>query len=116
MPVNKLPERKIEVAIPEPPPSIAALQTLEEADQIKTEEVTATTLAKAIRPVVKVASKYQAQAGYFINQSNAAGLVAKLRESGFEAAMEKAGRGWRVLVKTTAKELKAKGFTAITIN
>lgn len=109
VPARKLPERGIEVPIPEPPPEIAGLQ--------KRVEVSTGEAEKTI--------VYKVNAGFFVNKSDASRLAEKLNASGFETCIKKVddpamvGKGWRVQVgafksKANAlnlqRSLKAKGF------
>jgi cell division protein FtsN len=130
MPVKKTPERKIEVAIPEAPASIKALQRLQEAmsaEARKKEKAKAKVAAKVVRPRRKMvyrakpaaAHHYKVQAGWFADKGNADELASKLKASGFEVYQKKVSGGWRVQAgayktKSTAealrKKLKDKGF------
>lgn len=122
-PARKLSERKIEVPIPEPPPSIKALQRLQ---AVMSKE------AAVPGPGEKVAGKkvpcakglFKVQAGWFIKKENAERLVSNLKAKGFDAFIKKVGRGWRVQVgayysrshaKTQQKKLRASGFDSTLI-
>lgn len=102
IPIKKIPERRIEVAIPEPPPSIKALQELErimtpEAGKKKPAAVAVKPVpvkkTMAIKPVY-----YKVQAGVFVDKVNAQALADKVRASGFEVYLKKISTGWRVQV------------------
>ncbi len=136
VPVKNIPDQKIQVDIPEPPPSIAALQDVEELglDDEEFSKTTPTTIKKA--PVKKTISTrtypvssggtryYKVQAGYFSSRSSALSLASKLRASGFSTYVRKIGSGWRVqagayYTKTYAqnlqRSLKKKGFNSTLI-
>ena len=117
-PVKKMPQEKIEMAIPEPPESIAGLQAIEEVEAVIEKPKPAPQKKSYPRTSGRY---YKVQAGYFNVKSNAYNLAKKLRLSGFETYIKKIGRGWRVQVgafrgKTRAQNLKsalrAKGFEA----
>jgi hypothetical protein len=131
VPVKKPAPARIEVPIPEPPPSLAGLQRIED-------------LTKEAKPVAKPAAKpaakapvsakvcapqkpcqyYKVQAGFFVNKDNALNLAKKLQSNGFGTFLKKFKNGWRVQVgafssKARAlqlqKSLKAKGFDSTLI-
>ena len=139
--VKKAPS-KIEVTIPEPPPSIKALQKLEEAMSASVETSTSAPRASVdelagkpaevkkmeIRPML-VRKKaggagkcyYKVQAGWFADKSNAEKLANQLKAKGFDIYVKKVRDGWRVQVgafrsKTEAKVLQStlgeKGFNS----
>jgi cell division protein FtsN len=125
-PVKK-PEKKIDVAIPEPPPSIAGLQSLEELEVV--EEKTVMAPKEKVEPVVtqripSVGPYYKVQAGYFNNKNNALNLSAKLQANGVDTFVRKIGKGYRVQAGAYSTKkwaivqrdaLKRKGFDAIII-
>ena len=134
MPVKKTPEQQIVVAIPEPPPSIQALQKLQEAMSKEATKKVATVSPRKLpsrhRDVCPVQRRlagkhyYKVQAGWFLEEGNANGLATKLKESGFEVYIKKVGRGWRVQVgayktkpsaEVLRKRLKEKGFDSTII-
>ncbi|MGB9613711.1 MAG: SPOR domain-containing protein [Candidatus Margulisiibacteriota bacterium] len=123
---------KIEVSIPEPPPSLKALEQLQKAlspeavtkkEEIKKEEV----IKKVAQPVLRKKGKgryYKVQAGWFKDKIAAEGLAERLRNSGFEVYVKKVFGGWRVQVgafvrKSSADLQKRKlidqGFKALII-
>ncbi|MDD5382569.1 MAG: SPOR domain-containing protein, partial [Candidatus Margulisbacteria bacterium] len=117
VPVKK-PEAKIEVAIPEPPPSIAGLQKAGLLSK-EAEQVAKPTAEKRVCAPAAVGKYYKVQAGFFVVKTNANNMVSKLKSQGFDAFIVKLGRGWRVQAgafksKKYALErqraLKAKGF------
>jgi len=136
-PVKKLPER-IEVAIPEPPPSIQALQKLQEimsaevgsAEAKKEEKKVAVVPKKVVKKVVaKPAAKavitgkgyYKVQAGLFSQKTKALALADQVKTKGFDVCLKKVSSGWRVQVgafrtKSSAAKLisslNKKGFKA----
>jgi hypothetical protein len=133
VPVQKTPQQ-IKVAIPEPPPSIAHLQKLEDIEgitgevrHIEVKPVTVTTVAR-VRPTVGYTAGsgtyYKVQAGFFKVKSNAIALAGKLRASGFESFIRKIDSGWRVQAgafkskkwaQDLQRSLKAKGFESVLI-
>jgi len=126
-PVKK-PEKKIDVAIPAPPPSIAGLQSLEELELVEEKEVMAPAPKKEMVPVTQYAPSvgpyYKVQAGYFHNKTNALNLSAKLKANGIDAFVRKIGKGYRVQAGAYSTKkwatvqrdaLKRKGFDAIII-
>jgi cell division septation protein DedD len=129
VPVKKIPERRIEVAIPEPPPSIAAMQRLEEVmiEELEKEEQASVVVAKPKpkpKPKAGAIHYYKVQAGVFSEKNNAVGFAKKLGASGFETYIKKVSKGWRVQVGAFFKKaqaldlqntLNAKGFKSIII-
>lgn len=115
---------KIEVAVPEPPASIAHLQKVAMAVKKTTASkpaVKKTVKQTAVCPsttAVKV-RYYKIQAGWFSNKNSATALSERLIGDGFETLVKKSGKGWRVQTgafrsKAGAlnlqKSLKAKGY------
>lgn len=125
VPVKKIPEHKIEVAIPEPPPSIAAMQSLEEVSPPAVEKPEPKPEPEPeLEPKVETKHYYKVQAGVFSQKNNAVEFAKKLRASGFETYIKKVCKGWRVQVGAFSKKaraqhlqntLKAKGFKSIVI-
>jgi cell division septation protein DedD len=134
VPVKELPARKIEVAIPEPPPSIAALQEFEEIVLVEEEEeskpASEPIAPKATEPKAKKDSAagatkyYKVQAGVFAEKANADSLAKKLRTNGFDTYIRKVSKGWRVQVGAfigkkwalnLQQSLKARGFQSMVI-
>lgn len=129
MPVKKKPIERIEVTIPEPPPSIAAMQAdlaTQEAIDVE-EERTPVTIKPRRGKVVKtytaaVSGRYwKVQAGLFSNKSDALALERRLKAAGFDTyVVKKIDSGkWRVQIgayesKQWAEKLRrsltAKGF------
>ncbi len=95
---------KIQVAIPEPPASIAHLQKLAAAVSLETAKKVKTTVkAPIMKPLiksksaVKVSKKlYKIQAGLFTKKADALALSEKLNGDGFETSVKKVGGSWRV--------------------
>ncbi len=130
-PVKKKPAQKIEVTIPEPPPSIAGLQSLEELETLEAavKKEVPEPEPEVEKPKTTVyypeAQKYfKVQAGFFHIKSNALNLAKKIESNGFDTYVKKLSQGWRVQVgafisKTRAlnrmNALKQKGFTAIIV-
>ncbi|MFA4906577.1 MAG: SPOR domain-containing protein [Candidatus Margulisiibacteriota bacterium] len=128
MPLKKPSEKKIEVAIPEPPPSIKALQKLREAMSVEAKKVEPKKkeAVRAAKPKPKVARKtvlrrgyYKVQAGLFEEKENADEHAAILIKSGFDAYIKKVDGGWRVqagayraksAAEALRQELKAKNL------
>ncbi|MEE8638070.1 MAG: SPOR domain-containing protein [Candidatus Margulisiibacteriota bacterium] len=127
VPVKKIPERRIEVAIPEPPPSIAAMQRLEEVmiEELEKEEPAEVVVAKPKpKPKAGAIHYYKVQAGVFSEKNNAIGFAKKLRASGFETYIKKVSKGWRVQAGAFFKKaqalhlqnsLNAKGFKSVIV-
>jgi hypothetical protein len=128
VPVKKMPGRQIEVAIPEPPASVAALQEFEEIILEEKEEEVQPEPSKPQPAKPEVVKKrasppdtkyYKVQAGVFGSKTNASDLAKKLRASGIDTFIRKVSQGWRVqagayMSKKWAlnqqHKLKAKGF------
>jgi cell division protein FtsN len=133
VPVKKMPKEKIEVTIPEAPPSVAHLQKLEKLSGLKsaTKPTTPAPAVCATKPVVsnsttKVVSGkyYKLQVGLFTYKSNAVNLTTKLTSCGLEAFYRSVKGKWRVQAgayrkKSDAlnaqKALKKKGYDSIII-
>lgn len=131
MPARKVPRPKIEVTIPEPPASIAALQEFEEiTKEVKTEPAKPKPkiVKKSVKPEKQYTSVekryYKVQAGIFVHKSNALKTAERLEANGFQTYMKKVDQGWRVQVGAYIKEsmaqslqkaLSAKGFAASVI-
>jgi cell division septation protein DedD len=130
VPVKKIPERKIDIVIPEPPPSVAALQNLEEVmgAELEKAEAPRLTIAEA-KPklvaepkVIKSQSGihyYKVVAGLYADKDRATALVQDLNANGFGTYLKEMNAGWRVQVgafkdKVRAQHLlqslKIKGF------
>jgi N-acetylmuramoyl-L-alanine amidase len=137
VPVKKKPARKIEVMIPEPPASIAGLQSLDELS-IETEEKPKAVVKEVVKPKVPVArvasttsyspatgKYYKVQAGIFTNRGNALLLAGKLGANGFETYTKKLKNGkWRVQAGAfknkkyaldMQRSLRARGFNSVLI-
>ncbi|MBU1026952.1 MAG: SPOR domain-containing protein [Candidatus Margulisbacteria bacterium] len=130
VPVKNIPDEQIQVDIPEPPPSIAALQDVEELSlDDDAPATTVTTVKKATvrktistrtSPVSSGGTKYyKVQAGFFTSKTSALNLASKLRSSGFSTYVRKIGSGWRVQAgayymkahaQNLQRSLKKKGF------
>lgn len=128
LPVKKVPEGRIEAVIPEPPPSIKALQKLRAA--VSLEAGTKEVRAVAGKDKVKVKAKgetrkrygkqyYKVQAGLYANKNSARKLSQKIEDSGFSTYIKKVRSGWRVQAGAfrsrgeaagLQKSLRAKGF------
>lgn len=112
VPTKKLPQRRIQIEIPEPPAEIAGLQKLEDvADKViekasvQKAPVKKKTVSKpipkqtTIKKTVAAAPSghyYKVQAGVFNNKNNAVSLSKKLNASGFANFIRKLNSGWRV--------------------
>lgn len=131
MPIKKPSGKKIEAAIPEPPPSIKALQKLREAMSIEAKKLeagkqkavqAAKPKPKPKRVVRRAAAKrgyYKVQAGLFEEKENADELAAILEKNGFDYYTRKVDGGWRVqagayraksAAEALRQELKAKNL------
>jgi len=133
-PTKKIPER-IEVAIPEPPPSIKALQKLREvmsaevsSAEAKKEEKKVAVAPKKVKQKAAAAKAvktgkgyYKVQAGLFAQKAKAQTLANQVKAKGFDVCLKKVGSGWRVQVgafktKSAAAKLSgtlsSKGFKA----
>jgi cell division protein FtsN len=127
-PVQKSPGPKINVAIPEPPASIASLQKLQAA--MSREAVKSKPVAAKVPPRSPARTKrarltgkhyYKVQVGLFEDKAAAEELGAKVQAAGFDLYVKKVGGGWRAQVgayrtKEGAEELRgqltAKGFSS----
>lgn len=111
VPVRELPEPRIEVAIPEAPPSIKGLQETEKISlpEVVRKEEKAKVEEKAplaIKlPVHKVAASrpagkhyYKVQAGLYVDKGKAEELAEQVEAQGFEIYLKKVSDGWRVQV------------------
>lgn len=131
-PVRKDSIKKLEIVIPEPPPSIAGLQSFEELEE--SEEIIEVPAVEEKRPVVKpkrvyaapasVGPYYKVQAGFFNEKSNALRLSNRLKAQGIDTFVRKIGNGYRVqagaydrkaMAKVQQDALKKKGFDSIII-
>ena len=123
VPVKNLPDRKIEVIIPEPPPSIAALEKAEikiaavSSKVLLVEEKVKNTSAKKTEAAKKekyasVDQKtyYKVQAGVCSDKTNAMDLAEKLNLSGFHTYLRRVSSGWRVQVGAFSKKVEALGL------
>ncbi|MFC1540511.1 SPOR domain-containing protein [Candidatus Margulisiibacteriota bacterium] len=140
VPVRKLPQRNIEIALPEPPAVIAALEEFEEVTVVAEEDlsplvkVVETPKAAQPKPEPKPtvsrtvapsgAKYYKVQAGVFSDKANAFSQAQKLKASGFETFIRKVSQGWRVQAGAyfskqwalnLQSSLKAKGFESVLI-
>jgi cell division protein FtsN len=107
-PAKRIPEPKIEIAIPEPPaPPVPAVETKKEVQKVEeaakkpvetkvTKVAKTTKAADASMPAGK--HYYKVQAGFFTNKSNALSLIKKLTTQGFSTYLNKLSKGWRVQV------------------
>lgn len=101
VPVIKLPEGRIEAAVPEPP---SAIQALQEPVAEKLEEPAVVPEVKKVkRPaVVKVAEAvrhyFKVQAGLYVDRGSARTLADQVKENGFDVFVRKVSEGWRVQV------------------
>ncbi|KPJ67194.1 hypothetical protein AMJ44_07345 [candidate division WOR-1 bacterium DG_54_3] len=130
VPIKKIPERKIDIVIPESPPSIAALQDLEEVMEAELGEAESprVTIAEA-KPAAVAEPKiikfqsgihyYKVVAGLYTDKERATALVQDLSANGFGTYLKEMNAGWRVQVgafkdKVRAqhlqRSLKIKGF------
>ncbi|MEA3493203.1 MAG: SPOR domain-containing protein [Candidatus Margulisiibacteriota bacterium] len=131
-PVKKEPAKKLEIAIPEPPPSIAGFQSFEELEE--SEEIIEVSKVEEKKPAVKpkkvytapspVGPYYKVQAGFFNEKSNALRLSNQLKAKGIDTFIRKIGNGYRVqagaydrkaMAKIQQDALKKKGFDSIII-
>ena len=132
VPVKKIPEPRIEIAIPEPPPSIAALQEFEEVLEKEKAESPQVTVGKTEPKRVEEPNTtketgysqsgtqyYKVQAALYADKGRALELAQRLDASGFATYLKKANAGWRVQVGAFKKKshalhlqrsLKIKGF------
>jgi hypothetical protein len=118
VPVKKIPQEKIEVAIPEAPPSIAHMQKLAELASVSGE-------AKKVVPAPGLSGRYyKVQVGMFAHKQNAVNLSAQLKSKGIEAFAKSVGSRWRVQAgayksKSDAQRaqrgLKSKGYESVLI-
>jgi hypothetical protein len=132
VPVKKMPERNIEVALPEPLAAIAVLEEFEEVAVVAEEELLP--VVEVVQPKPKPAVKkaavpsgtkyYKIQAGVFSDKANAYSQAQKLRVSGFDTFIRKVSQGWRVQAGAyfnkkwalnLQRSLKAKGFESVLI-
>ncbi|OGC22093.1 hypothetical protein A2291_07085 [candidate division WOR-1 bacterium RIFOXYB2_FULL_42_35] len=126
-PAQQMPVNKIEVAIPETPPVIIALQKVAEENapeqkQAKVICVNKTPVNKTSRSgVANTRAYYKVIAGVFKDRSNSVRLVNQLKEKGFATYLKQVGSSWLVqtgafLQKAQAVNLqnmlKTKGFSA----
>jgi SPOR domain len=130
-PVKKSSDMKIDIAIPEPPASIAEFQSIEEVTiegAALVEEIEADVEVSESSPASSVYDPnrkyYKIQAGFFNVKSNAINLSNKLKANGFSTFIRKIGKGYRVQVgaydrKSWAKlqknRLMKKGFDSVII-
>lgn len=131
MPVKKTAQSRIVAPIPEPPPSIAGLQKIEDVPAEPVVKVKKSTAVKEVKKP-RVAKKkyyphtyYKVQAGVFKHKGNALTLANKLNKQGLSTYIKKIKKGYyRVQVgafKTKGralalqKEIKKKGFESIII-
>jgi cell division protein FtsN len=139
---KRIPEPKIEIAIPEPPeppaaPAVKPDKEIKQTDEaskkaVKPKAPTVAKTTKTAEAPKKTASKtttaskqyYKVQAGFFTNKSNALNLIKKLTTQGFSTYLRKLSNGWRVQVgafktKTQAlslqRSLGTKGFNSTII-
>lgn len=131
-PVKKDSAKRLEIVIPEPPPSIAGLQSFEELEE--SEEIMEVPEVEEKKPVVKpkivyaapssVGPYYKIQAGFFNEKSNALRLSNQLKARGIDTFVRKIGNGYRVqagaydrkaMAKVQQDTLKKKGFDSIII-
>jgi cell division septation protein DedD len=129
LPARRTPRQKIEVAIPEPPPSIAKLQRLEEVPKISPKPDKKISLEKSTAKKAQVQKYWRVQAGVFKSKDNALSLSEKLKAAGFQSCLKQVrlkslGLVYRVQVgiytsRTKARELQKKliqkGFEAAII-
>lgn len=119
-PLKQSPAAKIEVEIPEPPPSIAGLQQEQETEPVKTKT---STIKQWGSPAVGQSGShyYKVQAGLFSGIREAKKLGEKIKAAGFDLYIKKVGNKFRVQAgafrtKTEAENLqsslKEKGFAA----
>lgn len=129
---------RIEVPIPEPPPSLKTLEKLQQAITKEVEEKTVKVQKERVflPPLKEVKKKteiqsvcpgkkyYKVQAGWLKSKDRAIGLSEKLKSKGFEVFVKKIYGGWRVQVgafKSKAKaedlqkKLKREGFDAVIV-
>ena len=130
VPVKKIPERRIDIVIPEPPSSIAALQDLEEVMEAELEKAgpPRKTVAAAEPEVVAepkvtksrgVVPYYKVVVGLYADKERATALVQDLKTNGFGSYLKKMNAGWRVQVgafkskiyaQNLQRSLRVKGF------
>jgi len=125
VPAKNKTDKKIEVAVPKPPPAIAKLNKLEDLKSIVVDEEVAELVEEEVveeekvaevvvakpepkpKPMPKPRPKpkpeiadstefYKVQAGIFALREGAMELFKKLDANGFEALVIKTSRGWRV--------------------
>lgn len=127
-PANKLPPPRIDVAIPEPPPSIMAMQKLQEiiSSEAKAEVRVPKVEKRAARvrraPVTVSSGEshyYKIEAGLYGVDSQAKELADQVKAAGFDVFVKKVNSSWRVQAgafKTrdeataVSEELFKKGF------
>lgn len=122
LPVKKFPERKIEVAISEPPPSIQALQKALSAEVEKPPVETPEAKKSKPAPVRRIAAArhyYKVQAGLYVDKVRAQALAEQVKAGGFDIYLKKVSTGWRVQVgafrtrneaEALQSQLSGKGF------
>jgi len=123
---------RVEITIPEPPPSLKVLEKMglgtkettakEETKEVKALESKPKRLVR-VRPkaVASSISYYKVQVGWFKEKAQAQSLAEKVKSQGFEVYLKPINHGWRVQAgafrtveraKTLQAQLTAKGFRA----
>jgi cell division septation protein DedD len=122
---------RVEITIPEPPPSLKVLEELGlgtkeapgrgAAKKVKPSEAERKPLAAARPRAVVGRYYYKVHVGWFKEKAQAQSLAEKVKEQGFEVYLKPVSHGWRVQVgafrtikgaKALQAQLEAKGFSA----
>ena len=120
VPVKNLPERNIEVVMPETSPQVAALQEFQKVEkpapakveiaktQVKKKVAAKPRKKKYVPP--KRQNYYKVQAGLYSDKGTAIDIAKKLNESGFHTYLNQVSAGWRVQAGAFLKKAQALGL------
>lgn len=120
VPSRKISERRIEVPILEPPPSLKSLQELPKVSpEAKAKEIPVKKPRLQQREVKPKRYFYKIQAGLFKDKKDAQALAERIKAGGIEVVVKKVDGKWRVQAGAFSRraraevrqgELKSKGF------